>query len=137
MPDWLQSWWHVISGLAVLAADLVATAHVILRKRDVRAAIGWAGLIWFVPGGGPLLYYLLGINRVARKARRRKGKRSGVRAEMSEPTHASVTNHLEPLARLVHTLSDSPLLPGNLIRPLDSGTEAYTEMLGAIDEAER
>lgn len=75
MPDWLLSSWHWFSGAAVVAFDVLATAHVVLHKRDVQAAIGWAGLIWFAPGVGPVLYYLLGVNRVERKARRLKRRR--------------------------------------------------------------
>ena len=75
MPDWLLSPWQWLSGAAVVAVDVLATAHVILRKRDVQAAIGWAGLIWFAPGVGPVLYYLLGVNRVERKAKRLKRRR--------------------------------------------------------------
>ena len=41
----------------------LVTAHVLLRKREVGAAIGWIGLAWLSPFLGSALYYLLGINR--------------------------------------------------------------------------
>ena len=47
---------------------IVVSAHAILYKRDVRAAIGWTGLIWLAPFAGSLLYWLLGINRIRRRA---------------------------------------------------------------------
>ena len=58
MPDWLLAPWHWFSAAAVVSLDLdlYATAHVVLHKRDVQAAIGWAGLIWFAPCVGPVLY---------------------------------------------------------------------------------
>ena len=43
---------------------MVASAHVVLYKRDVRAAIGWVGLIWFSPFVGAVLYHFFGINRL-------------------------------------------------------------------------
>ncbi len=52
MPDWLLTSWYRVSGATVVAADLLATAHVILHKRDTRAAIGWARLVWFAPWVG-------------------------------------------------------------------------------------
>jgi cardiolipin synthase len=48
---------------------LVASGHVLLFKRDTRAAIGWIGLIWLSPILGATLYLLLGINRIHRRAR--------------------------------------------------------------------
>ena len=140
MPDWLLSSWHWFSGAAVVALDLYATAHVVLHKRDVQAAIGWAGLIWFAPGVGPVLYYLLGINRVERKAKRLKRRRparphgTGVSAAGADALPPAAA-HLAPHARLVGTLTGAPLLGGNAVRPLPTGTEAYAEMLRAIDGA--
>ena len=52
-----------------LVVCLIASAHVLLYKRDTRAATGWIGLIWLSPVVGAALYLLLGINRISRKAR--------------------------------------------------------------------
>jgi serine phosphatase RsbU (regulator of sigma subunit) len=41
-----------------------------LYKRDVRAAIGWVGLIWFSPFVGAFLYLFFGINRLRELIRR-------------------------------------------------------------------
>ena len=57
-------------ALADMLAAAAVTAHVLLRKRDVRAAIGWIGLAWLSPITGPALYYFFGINRVTRRASR-------------------------------------------------------------------
>jgi cardiolipin synthase len=141
MPEWLLSSWQWLSAAAVVALDLYATAHVILHKRDVQAAIGWAGLIWFAPGIGPVLYYLLGVNRVERKARRLKRRRparhrgTGSAAPRDADELPPVAAYLAPHARLVGHLTGAPLLGGNAVRPLTTGTEAYAEMLRAIDGA--
>src|SRR3954466_8091130 len=52
-----------------IVLSLAASGHVILNKRDTRAAIGWIGLIWLSPVLGSVLYVLLGINRINRRAR--------------------------------------------------------------------
>jgi len=52
-----------------LVVDVWATGHVLLFKRDTRAAIAWIGYIWFVPLIGSVLFFLFGINRIKRRAR--------------------------------------------------------------------
>jgi len=58
----------VVAGVVTLAVAAIASAHVVLYKRDSRAAVAWVGLIWLVPLLGALLYMLFGINRVRRRA---------------------------------------------------------------------
>jgi cardiolipin synthase A/B len=70
MPEWLESAWPHVTSAVVLGATAVAVWHVVLNKRDVRAAIGWAGLIVLLPGIGTLLYVVLGVNRIERRASR-------------------------------------------------------------------
>src|SRR5687768_15030933 len=48
---------------------VVASSHVVLTKRDSRAAIGWVGIIWLTPIIGTVLYVMFGVNRIQRKAR--------------------------------------------------------------------
>ena len=62
-------WEHfLLTGLSLLVSVL-ASLHVLFHKRDTRAAIGWIGLIWLSPFVGTLVYVVLGINRIERKAR--------------------------------------------------------------------
>ena len=68
--DLLTRLWPYLLSAAYLLTAAVASAHVVLYKRDVRAAIGWVGLIWFSPFVGAALYVFFGINRLRRKATR-------------------------------------------------------------------
>ena len=45
MVDLLISFWTPLLAVLQIAAAVVASAHAMLHKRDVRAAIGWIGLI--------------------------------------------------------------------------------------------
>ncbi len=125
--------------------SLVATCHVILKKRETRAAIGWIGLIWLSPFLGTLLYVLFGINRISRKARslRRSRPRFEPPAcrecspEMVRQALSPEGLHLIPLTRLVSKITPQPLFPGNRFTPLRNGDEAYPQMLKAIHDAER
>lgn len=141
----LADYWQWAVSAFALFADVAATVHVVLHKRDSRAAIGWAGVIWLVPLAGPLLYFLFGVNRIHRKARRLRRPLDPPKAvdfpELGPagdgPEPPTGAEHLGTLVRLVGRVTGRPLLPGNRVVPLYGGEEAYPEMLAAIRGAER
>jgi cardiolipin synthase A/B len=57
-------------GVAVLVAALIASGHAVIYKRESRSASLWVVLIWVMPLLGPILYVLMGVNRVQRRAAR-------------------------------------------------------------------
>jgi len=126
-----------------LMVSLVATGHVLLFKRDTRAAIGWIGLIWLSPILGVTLYLLLGINRIQRRARTLLRGRAHPAVARAYPSRSGILEttlgtgavHLERLSQLVDEIGGAPLLTGNDLELLVGGDEAYPAMLGAIDEA--
>src|SRR4051794_17254431 len=128
-----------------LVVSLTASTHVVLTKRDTKAAIGWIGLIWLSPFLGTAIYVVLGINRINRRARslRRDQPRSWPRPSEPGPYGApgealtSEQEHLDALAELVGRVTGRPLLAGNEIVPLGSGEATYPAMLEAIDAATR
>src|SRR5258708_15541677 len=71
----LDAWPWIASSLATGLA-IVASGHAVLFKRDPRSAIGWVGLIWFVPYIGVVMYFLFGINRIQRRGGRRRPPRA-------------------------------------------------------------
>ncbi|MGD9719872.1 MAG: phospholipase D-like domain-containing protein [Pirellulales bacterium] len=142
----LRDWWpHIITAIS-LALMVFASAHVVMFKKDTRAAIGWIGVVVLSPVLGALAYSVLGINRLQRRAinLRRRGRRFLAResrhaAERDElrrclPPHAQ---HLASLERLIGELTGRPLLRGNRVTPLVGGEQAYPEMLAAIAAAGR
>jgi cardiolipin synthase A/B len=131
-------------GAALAVANLIASAHVILHKRDSRAAFTWTGFIWVLPGVGVLLYLFLGINRIRRRALRLREQRIAVPTTLEHHARSiaaglglSPHGGLDALAALGERLTKRPLLTGNAITPLLDGDEAYPAMLAAIDAAER
>lgn len=133
----------MVLPIVSVALSLAASAHVVLKKRDTRAAIGWIGLIWLSPFLGTLLYVLLGINRIRRKAH---SLREDQPRSLPLPAHPCSTalfqetlggsaDHLESLARLVGETTDQPLLAGNTIELLPGGDWAYPAMREAIEQA--
>lgn len=131
--------WQAWLGVLVFMADVAASLHAVLRKRDSRAAAAWVGVIWLVPIAGAVLYALFGLNRIRRKGlelqreRRRLERRSGP----DDPDWLSVEHppRLTGLARLSERVSGRPLHSGNCIEPMINGDAAYPAMLAAIDAA--
>jgi cardiolipin synthase A/B len=122
MEQLLAYWPHVAAALAGVAA-ILSSVHVVLNKRDPRAAALWMGLIWLSPAIGSVLYLLIGINRMPRRA--------AVRA-LAARQLAVLSDHI---SERTPSADDHPLTVGNEISPLYGGDVAYPEMLAAIAQA--
>jgi len=136
--------WAAQLGVAIhLLLAFGVTAHILLNKTDVRAAIGWTGLVWLAPVIGSFIYLFFGINRIRRRAGRlRLGGGSGASVLRMRLAHAAVdrpAERMDPglrtLATLVASVTGSPLTYGNTVEPLIGGDEAYPAMIAAIDAA--
>lgn len=138
----LPGWWPLATGAVAIAFTLAATAHVVVQKRDVRAAIAWMGVIWLVPVIGAVLYAMLGLNRIRRRATELQRARRRLPSSTPRDTaiarigsESTVQEPFKPLARLGQSMSGRPLLTGNTVKVLHNGDEAYPAMLAAIGEA--
>jgi cardiolipin synthase A/B len=122
---------------------ILASAHAVLFKRDVRAALGWVGVIWLVPTVGPLLYAALGINRIRTRARTMRRELVGPEIPALESGESDIVAaavgepHLRALRHVVDRLVPDPVVGGNRVVLLRDGDEAYPAMLDAIRVAER
>jgi cardiolipin synthase len=126
----------VAFGASVMLAALLASGHALIYKREARSAAIWVILIWVLPAVGPVLYVLLGINRVERRAARLRARVERYRSLPQHPPGEPGT-HLAPLARLVGEIVQRPLLGGNAVEPLVDGAQAFPAMLEAIAGARR
>jgi cardiolipin synthase len=127
---------EIAFGAAVLTAALFASGHAVIYKREARSAALWVIVIWVMPALGPILYLLMGVNRVQRRAARLRADmvrhRSDPDATVGEPSGT----HLAPLARMMNNVIERPLAPGNSVEPLVDGVQAYPAMLEAIESAQ-
>lgn len=129
------TWWSVLLFLVAAAGAGWALGHAVLTKRDVRAAIGWSGLVLVFPVVGPILYAVFGINRIGRRAVALRGPGDGSGPPPS--TTPPGGEDLEQLAHLVERVVGAPLVDHNSVEPLVDGDEAYPAMLEAIGSARR
>jgi len=129
---------HVIEAVVVAVYLLLAvlvSVDVLLKKGDVRAALGWIAAAWLSPIFGSLLYYMFGINRVTRRALRlRRLEDTQVRRSAHDGASFSSPN-ITTLAAVGHRITGSELVAGNRIAVLQGGDAAYDAMLKAIGEA--
>ncbi|NVJ98379.1 MAG: PLDc N-terminal domain-containing protein [Alphaproteobacteria bacterium] len=140
---WPNGW--LIVGF-VFIAQLLASIHILRTKEDVRSAITWIGLVWIAPMLGLLSYFLFGINRIRRRARRVR-ERQGLKPrtdDMEEPEGPLLTDGITDAAnrwrahsRLSGRVTKLPLTLGNQVQPLEGGRQAYDAMIAAIDGAKR
>jgi len=122
-------------GAAVLVAALFASGHAMIYKRESRSASLWVVLIWVMPALGPILYLLMGVNRVHRRAARLRGDMVRHRTEPQAVPSEPPGTHLAPLARMLSNVTERPVVAGNLVEDLVDGAQAYPAMLEAIESA--
>jgi len=121
-----------------LVIAIIVTLHVLQTKREVAAAAAWIGLAWFAPFFGGFTYFVLGVNRVRRRAKRLRAPSAQSDRRTLELTElASEDHHLAPLRRGIGRITGRSIEPGNSLEILTNGDEAYPAMLTAIDKAER
>lgn len=147
----------LVWGAVGILLSVVASIHAIATKREVRAAIGWVGLIWLVPFVGAALYALAGVNRIRRRGGRIQRQRHTLQPEAAISPLAFGAHREAPplaiddderhltaedrrdfagLARTITEVTGLPLLEGNQIDILVDGDAAYPSMLAAIESAD-
>jgi len=140
----LADYWPHVVGTATVAVDLATAVHILLRKEDTRAAVGWLGLVWLAPLLGALLYWTFGVNRIKRRARLLFARRTPVPLPECSAAVAPAAlrevlppdcHHLAHLAELTERVTNQPLMAGNRITPLVNGDAAYPAMIEAIGGA--
>ena len=129
----------IITWITITGA---ATLHILLNKRDPRGAALWLAITGLLPFAGPLLYWILGINRVKRSntVRARRRSRPGwIHWRQDHPANLGEEQYPElgSLNDISGRITGQPLLPGNTVEPLYEGNQAFPAMLAAIGAAER
>jgi cardiolipin synthase len=125
----------LVAALYVLLAVTVSI-DVLLKKSDVRSALGWIATVWLAPIFGSLLYYMFGINRVTRRALKLAGLDEALSRSIEAGTPSCAPN-IALLSEVSRKISESPLVAGNSLIILEGGDQAYPVMLEAIRGAQK
>lgn len=129
--------WLSALTLIYLCLTLWAAVHVILHKQVAASAIAWLGIILLSPGIGVVLYWLLGINRIKRRAMREFSATQSTLADTdtSVEQFPQLTNQLASMMRAGCSIHQEAYVGGNTVQPLLNGNLAYPAMLESIEHA--
>ena len=143
--------WVLLAFVAF--AQIAAILHALFYKRDPKAAWAWIATCALLPPVGPILYVLLGINRVRTKAKRMKWDRPLFRTHITLTEDSGraiplqdyhnklykyiIPPHFHSIAHLSEAVTQRPLMGNNRIQPLYNGEEAYPAMIEAINRAKK
>ena len=150
--NFAAGWFATGSALHVLSFGLVCL-HCLQRRREATSSILWIFVSWSFPVIGPILYLMVGVDRVpqmgfrkrshdarllaAREAHEEALPLSYWRAVHSESVHGIPPTELD--IELNHAIDavapEYPLLAGNMIGAHVTGDELYPRMIQAIDQA--
>ena len=122
IQNWIALIWPLLLGFLLYAVVApLTTIHIVLTKREVRAAIGWTGLVWLAPLLGAGLYFCFGVNRIQRRAtslglqQSWNERRPHDFGQSDDRTRQHIAEHypdLLGLSQLVERLTDCPISEG-------------------------
>jgi len=139
-----HAWPYAVLALT-LVLSLLAAGHALLYKRDPRSAALWMLCVGLLPLAGAVLYFVLGVNRIKRRAILLRGHLEPIRASQTAAAWSveqlagflpATSRHLTSLARATDKVLTRPLLPGNRVELLaECYDPALAHTLGAWFDA--
>ncbi|MCD7110402.1 phospholipase D-like domain-containing protein [Rhizobium sp. DKSPLA3] len=145
MIQTLATYWpHILAVLSVLLG-VPAALHATMTKEEVRAALGWVGVIVLSPVLGAIIYAVAGINRIRRSSiglqRSLLKDRTADALRRFDVTDALVADRFGQRFSSMKVLGDKVsrhhMSAGNAIAMLEGGDIAYARMQEAIAGATR
>jgi cardiolipin synthase len=137
-------WPHILAVLSVVLG-VPAAIHATMTKEEVRAALGWVGVIVLSPVIGAIIYAIAGVNRIRRTS-------IGLQRSLLKDRTADALRRFDVSTSIVgerfgarfssmkilgDKVSRHHMSAGNSIVMLEGGDAAYDAMLQAIDRATR
>lgn len=141
--------WDMTTTAATVLMTLfgiITAGHALINKRDPKGAFGWITVCILFPFIGPLFYFVFGINRVQRRAKKLlRGAALPAGEGLTGTENDSGASSSFPVipigyksqAAISNRVSRRPICGGNRLTLLHNGDEAYPAMLEAIGRARR
>ncbi|MEM7282263.1 MAG: phospholipase D-like domain-containing protein, partial [Pseudomonadota bacterium] len=121
--------------LLVYFVAFIAAGHALINKRHSSSAVGWIAVCLLLPLVGPLLYYLIGINRIGSPDR--KDRRLNLARRTSPELTRVIPEQYHQLVKLGDAVTGWPAIAGNNITPLFDGQNAFPDMIDSVKKATR
>jgi cardiolipin synthase len=134
------AWWPYVAAALNIVLALAVSTHIVLNKRDDRSALMWIAVVVLSPYAGAVLYWLFGVNRIARRAVRlrapqRRPETGQKPAAGGTATEVEAGRFFACQANLASRFAQPPFREGNRVLPLRHGDVAFPAMLEAIGAA--
>ncbi len=136
-------WFLLIANIVISGT---AAGHALATKKNPASALGWIAVCLFFPVFGPFFYFLFGINRVQTRAKKLEDKKPSIYLSPAtipgiRPPAKNIGEYFSQtaidIAKVSSAVTILPMLPGNSIKMLENGDEAYPEMLESIANAKK
>lgn len=122
----------IISALLLILA-LTAATHALLTKTDSRSALGWVAFCLFLPLAGPIIYLILGINRLREKANR--AYFAQLETDITPSIRDPEGTDFRPRSSVGEAVIGRGLRSCDSLELLENGDALYPAMLQAIEGA--
>ncbi|MFP4466053.1 MAG: cardiolipin synthase [Candidatus Goldiibacteriota bacterium] len=135
--------------LLPLSFVMWAVIHASITKKEPRSAIAWIAIIILSPVVGAVIYYMMGINRIRKKASELKGDSVFSRffspesedREIEKKQHTKgfppdAAENIKNLMLAGDYVLQTPMLSGNDADILENGEEFYPRLIKEMENAE-
>ena len=133
----IVDYWVFITVILHVGFSLLTSIHVLLYNENERTSLAWISLVVLSPVLGGLFYWLFGINRIKRAARKKhpQALKEDLRVEEKPIEFHQLPAHWHSAIVSGYTISPINHIAGNSVEPLINGDVAYPEMIKSIAQA--
>lgn len=135
--EWFTTHWVTISVILHISLSILTSLHVLLFKVNERTSLAWIGLVILSPILGSVFYWLFGINRIKRFAKKEHPQSIKHNIRLYEKIKETYQPPQQWQAAITAGYNIHPVnyLEGNRVELLINGDMAYPAMLESINNA--
>lgn len=135
--EWISFHWVTIIVVLHIGLSFMTSLHVLLFKENERTSLAWIGLVIFSPVLGSLFYWLFGINRIQRLAKREHPQtlKRDFRSQENPINFHQLPENWHSSIIAGYTINPINYLAANSVEPLVNGDNAYPAMIQSIQSA--